>query len=176
MTHEELRDEILSVFKEQRQSPGADFDEAHFLDFLIASPSVKNGVKNTFKGARAYYNFFRAIELKFGICFTLSDADKYYKLDQFVLKVSDRIGNSRGNKKIIRDRMAEKENYILDIVLTVIFIPVVLYFKLHIVSLIALVLYGMAMRWLISGRMTDKKHNQALYKMIMEQNKKEETA
>ena len=173
MPHEELRNEILEVFKEQRQSPAGDFDETHFLDFLIHPPSVKNGLRNTFKGARAYYKFFCAMELKYGICFTVSDTDKYYGLDQLVSKVSVRIGNTRGNKKIIRDRMLEKENYMLEIVFMLILIPVVLYFKLHVVSLMALVLYGVAMRWTIGGRIADKRHNKALYKMIMERDGKE---
>lgn len=98
MNNEDLKTEILEVYKKQRQSPDTDFDEAHFLDFLIHPPSGKNNLRNTFKGARAYYNLFRAVELKFGICFTLSDTDKYYGLDRFVTKVSDLIGNSRGNR------------------------------------------------------------------------------
>lgn len=169
MTHEEIKDEILKVFKEKRQSSEADFDEAHLLDFLIHPPAAKNSVRNTFKGARAYYNFFRALELRFGICFPRAvGIDRYYTLDQLASKVNDRIGNNRGNKKIIRDRMVEKETYMLEIVFTLILLPVVLSLKLHIVSLVALVLYGVAMRWVISGRMADKKHNKALYKIIME--------
>jgi hypothetical protein len=102
MKEEELKTIILEIFNTTRQSSGTDYDESHFMDYLIQPPSHRDNIKNSFKGVRKYYNFFSAVELRFGICFSLSDQDKFYSVDKFVLKTKERIENSRGNKMIIR--------------------------------------------------------------------------
>src|SRR5687768_1474268 len=120
MTIDEIERIVLEVFEKTRQTSNGRYDKAHFLDYLIDPPATKDNIKNSFRGVRKYYTFFEAIELQFRICFTLSDQDKFYSIDKFVTKTKEQIDNVRGNKMIIRQRIAEKETYYIEFFLTLI--------------------------------------------------------
>lgn len=167
MREEELKAEILKIFDKVRQLPGSDFDESHFLDFLIHPASRKNNIKNSFKGVRKYYNFFSAVELRFGICFSLSDQDRFYSVDQFVSKTKERIGNSRGNKMIIKQRVSEKDHYYIEFFLTLTLALVIAFFKIHFITVIGVIFYGVALWWIVGSRLKSKRHDRELYKIIM---------
>ena len=167
MTTEDIEKTILDIFERTRQKPSSTYDKNHFLDHLISPPATKDNIKNSFKGVRKYYMFFEAVECTFGICFTLSDLDRFYSVDDFVLKTKERIGNTRGNKMIIRQRISEKETYYIEFILTLILALIVTYFKLHLVSFIATILWGTAMWWIIGSKLRDKRHNRRLFKMLI---------
>jgi hypothetical protein len=167
MKEEEIKIIILDTFKRIRQKPEAYFDELRFLDYLIEPPASKDNIKNSFKGVRKYYQFFEAIELVFGICFTLSDQDKFYSIDKFVTKTRERIENVRGNKMIIRQRVTEKDHYYFEFFLTLVLMLLVLYFKIHFVSLVVIIFYGIALWWILGSKLRDKLHNKKLHKVII---------
>lgn len=154
-------------FNKIRQSPNGDFDESHFLDFLIQPPSKKNNIKNSFKGIKKYNAFFEAVEMEFGICFSLADQDRFYSINQFVSKTGERIENVRGNKMIIKQRIKEKGNYLAGIILSLILLLILIIVKVHIISAAAIILYGFVIWWIIRNRLIDRKHNKELYKKIM---------
>ena len=173
MTTDDIERIILNLFEQTRETPGAYYDKAHFMDYLVDPPTNKDNIKNSFKSARKYYTFFEAIELQFGICFTLADQDKFYSLDKFVAKTKERIDNSRGNKMIIRQRMAEKHTYYFEFLLTIILTLFVSYFKIHPVSIILTILWGIAIWWLVGSKLKDRRHNSRLFKIIIGDDTKE---
>jgi hypothetical protein len=166
LTSEEIRAQILEIFNKTRQSPNAEFDESHFLDFLIQPPGKKNNIKNSFKGIKKFNEFFMAVEMEFGICFSLSDEDKFYNIDQFVSKTKERIENTHGNKMIIERRIKEKGNYLAEIILSLVLLFILIIMKVHIISAGAIILYGIVIWWIIKNRSIDRKHNKELYKKI----------
>jgi hypothetical protein len=167
MITEDLEARILDLFERTRQKPKSTYDRNHFLDYLIDPPATKDNIKNSFKGVRKYYMFFEAVEQAFGICFTLSDQDKFYSVDKFVSKTKERVGNVRGNKMIIRQRISEKETYYIEFMLTLIFVLIAAYFKIHVVSFIGAILWGIAMWWIIGSRLRGRRHNKRLFKMLI---------
>jgi hypothetical protein len=167
MKEEEVKTIILEIFNKTRQSSVTDYDEAHFMDYLIHPPSARDSIKGSFKGVRKYYNFFSAVELRFGICFSLSDQDKIYSIDKFVLKTKERIESSRGNKMIIRQRIAEKNHYYIEFILTMILVTIIWFFKIHVVSVIGTIFYATGMWWILGSKIRNKRHDKELYKVIM---------
>lgn len=167
MTTEDIEKTILDIFERTRQKPNSTYDKNHFLDYLIDPPATKDNIKNSFKGVRKYYMFFEGVEQTFGICFSLSDQDRFYSVDKFVTKTKERIDNVRGNKMIIRQRVSEKETYYIEIILTLILALVVAYFKFHFVSFTATILWGTAMWWIIGSKIRDKRHNKTLFKKLI---------
>ncbi|GCC51597.1 hypothetical protein SanaruYs_18230 [Chryseotalea sanaruensis] len=167
MTTEEIEKIILNIFERTRQKPKSTYDRNHFLDYLITPPATKDNIKNSFKGVRKYYMFFEAVEQAFGICFTLSDQDRFYSVQNFVLKTKERIGNVRGNKIIIRQRISERETYYIEFMLTMTLIFIAAFFKVHIASLIVTILWGIAMWWIIGSKIRDRRHNKRLFKRLV---------
>ncbi|GAA5022116.1 hypothetical protein GCM10011506_01560 [Marivirga lumbricoides] len=166
MNSEELKSQIIEVFQRNRKTPDANYDESRFLDYLLNPPASKNNIQNSFKGVRRYYRFFEDIELTFGICFSLSDQDRFYSVDQFVKKTNERIGKGRGNKQIIQRRLEEKEHYYIELVLTAVLAIIVFFLGIHIITILVAIGYGIAIWWILSNKLRYKRHNKKLNKVI----------
>jgi hypothetical protein len=97
---------ILSLFEHHRESPGAFFDESHFLDYLLASPAGKRAVNNSFRGLRRFNAFIDAVQYEFGICFSLADREANYPLEKFAARVealrASRAGSLRSLENQVR--------------------------------------------------------------------------
>ncbi|RED94141.1 hypothetical protein C7460_12282 [Marinoscillum furvescens DSM 4134] len=87
MTPEELKPHIIEIFQRNRQTPNADYDESRFLDYLLTAPASKNNIRNSFKGVKRFHQFIDEVELKYGICFSTADLDRFYSLEQFTKKL-----------------------------------------------------------------------------------------
>ncbi|MTI20966.1 hypothetical protein E1176_08025 [Fulvivirga sp. RKSG066] len=166
MNSEKLKSEIIIVFQRNRQTPNTYYDESRFLDYLLNPPTTKNNIKNSFKGVRRYYRFFEDIELTFGICFSLSDQDRFHSIEQFVKKTNERIRKGRGNKQIIQRRLEEKEHYYVELLLTAVLAIIVFFLGIHIITILALIGYGIAIWWIVSSKLRDKRHNKKLNEVI----------
>lgn len=170
MTESEIRIKILEVFESKRSKQSAYFDETHFMDFLTEPPHKKNSIKNSFRGVKKYYRFMDKLELEFGICFTLSDLDKYYSVNSITKKVIERIGKPKGNKMILKRRMEEKENYIIELILFVSLVLLFIWLGIHWISLLAALFIGFAIYWIVESKFYSKRHNSLLDKKINAQN------
>jgi hypothetical protein len=91
------RNEVLRFFQSHRAAPETPFDEAHFLDFLLAQPKSKRAVYNSFSGLRRYNAFIDSIQLHFGICFSLADFDANYSLEKFVHRIAQLQSSRRSS-------------------------------------------------------------------------------
>lgn len=158
MIEMEVREKILYLFNNERQCPNSHFEESYFLDFLTHPPHPNNSIKNSFKGVRRYYRFMDKLELEFGICFKLSELDKYYSVDQLTKKVLERIGKGRGNLMILKQRNEEKEKYYIEVILTLIIMGAFFWFGFHWLSILITVTFGIAIWWIISSKIYNKRH------------------
>lgn len=168
MTSNELKKQILEIFQRNRQSPDSNFDEVNFLDYLLNPPASKNKIKNSFKGVRRYYKFFDDIELTFGICFSISDQDRFYSVDEFVEKTKERINKAKGNRMIIKRRLEEKDHYYIEFLFTLILVIICVLFKVHVISMIALICYSIVIWWIVNSKLRYRQHNKLLFKRIMD--------
>jgi hypothetical protein len=91
------RQKILAAFERHRQTPGAPFDESHFVDFLIASPKAKHAVHGSFGGLRRFNAFIDEVQYEFAVCFSLKDRDADYSLAQFVERIEELQKSRRGS-------------------------------------------------------------------------------
>ncbi len=162
MTELDVRDRILVLFNKERQTPNADFDKSHFLDFLSSPPHSKDTIKNSFRGVRRYYRFMDSLELEFGICFSLSDLDRYYSVDSLTKKVLQRIDKSRGNLMILKQRSEQKETYRIEILLTAILISTYFWLGIHWLTILLTVTFGIAIWWILSSKIYNRQHNKKL--------------
>ncbi|MDY8137272.1 hypothetical protein [Aquimarina sp. 2201CG5-10] len=166
MTEQEVKNIILEIFKSERSNPSADFNESHFMDFLTHPAHKKNTIKNSFRGVRKYYRFMDKLELKFGICFSYSDLDKYYSIDKLTKKVLERIKKGKGNKMILQRRNEEKEKYIFEIILLIILIGVFYWQGISWISILAAIIFGGIIYWIVSSKLYSKKHIKEMNKRL----------
>ncbi|WP_316819295.1 hypothetical protein [Pedobacter nyackensis] len=157
-----VKDKILEQFSKSRKDPNAYFEESHFLDYLTSPEHRKDSVKNSFKGVRAYYRFMNALELEFGICFTLPDLDKYYSVDTLTKKVIERISKRPGNLMILKQRNTENERYFFEIGLILILIGVYAWLGIHLVTIVTAIVIGIIIYWIVSSKIHNRNHNKRL--------------
>ncbi|GET46302.1 hypothetical protein [Capnocytophaga felis] len=168
-TQTEIRERILKVFNSCRSKKNTPFEESHFMDFLMFPPCKKNQIRNSFRGADKHGIFMRKIELEFGICFTLSDYDSTFSLDDFTQKVLERIGKTKSNKNIIKQRMNEKNYFIFEIVTLLILGTLYYFFGIHWLPILLTPLLLTAVYWICSHRIKDILHNKKLGNIILKQ-------
>ena len=161
-----VRKRILTLFSDEQEKSGLEFEESHFMDFLTNPPHPKNSIKNSFKGVRKYYSLMNKIELEFGICFGLPDLDRYYSVDSLTKKIQDKIGNKRSNKMILQRRLEEKENYKIEVAVAV--IAVLSYFIIGInwFSIILTFISILVIKYLLRKKSNERIHNRQLKKII----------
>jgi hypothetical protein len=100
-----LKDRILEIFNTHRKFPAQEFDENHFLDYLMDSPKVKGAFRNSFSGLRRFNAFLNEIQLEFKVCFKLEDRDKNFSLDQFAHRVSELTESKKSSLAALRHQM-----------------------------------------------------------------------
>lgn len=162
MTEEDIKNKILEIFELERSNPSSDFNENHFMDFLTSPAHQKNTIKNSFRGVRKYYRFMDKLELEFGICFSLSDLDKYYSVDQLTKKVLDRIKKGKGNKMILQRRNEEKQKYIFEIVLLIILVGIYYWQGINWISIITTIIFGLVIYWILGNKIYYKSHTKKM--------------
>ena len=91
------KDRILEIFERHRASPGSPFPEEGFLNYLLAEPKGREAVRNSFPGLRRFNAFVEAVQLEFGVCFSLKDLEANYSLPRFVERVEDLERSPRGS-------------------------------------------------------------------------------
>ncbi|MEM6684440.1 MAG: hypothetical protein AAF617_01490 [Bacteroidota bacterium] len=162
MTEQEVKAKILAIFKAERNDPTASFEESHFMDFLLKRSIPKNSIQNSFSGVRKYHRFMYKLELEFGVCFSVSDLNRTYSVNQLTKKVLQRIKKGKGNKMILNIRSEQKERFILEIVLAVILVGLFFWLGIHWISVLATILYGLVLYWITDSKIQDRKHIQKM--------------
>lgn len=118
----DVKSRVLNVFHKSRENSSLHFEEEDLFSYLTNPPTKKNELKNTFKGSKRYHRFMDALELEFGICFRLSELDRCYSLDQLINTIIKRVEKQKGNKIILRQRIAESKNYHIEWTIFIIFL------------------------------------------------------
>ncbi len=88
---------VTELFEKHRATPGASYDEDHFIDFLLAEPKAVGAVQNSFRGLRRYNAFLDDVQYEFAVCFSLADREANYSLDKFAGRVVQLQSSHRGS-------------------------------------------------------------------------------
>ena len=98
------RTKVVELFERHRATPGAPYEEQHFLDFLLASPGQVRAVYNSFRGLRRFNAFVDDVQLEFAICFSMKDRDANYSLPKFVDRVVELEKSRRGSLASLKNQ------------------------------------------------------------------------
>jgi hypothetical protein len=82
-----VRDRIMQIFEETRQTPGAPVPEPHFMEGLVRPGRAS--LDNSFRGKSRKVRFLDAVEREFAICLLDADREKRWKLEDFAQHVED---------------------------------------------------------------------------------------
>jgi hypothetical protein len=107
----DVRARIIELFEKHRQTPGAPYDESHFLDFLLAKPKKKRAVYNSFRGLRRYNAFIDEVQYELAVCFSNKDRDSLLSLDKFVACVIERRKSPRGSKMALKFQSDDRADW-----------------------------------------------------------------
>jgi hypothetical protein len=99
------RARVLELFEKHRATPGAPYDETHFLDYLLPAPKAKRAVHNSFRGLRRYNAFIDDVQYEFAICFSMKDHEASYPLSKFLARVIELQGSRRGSLASLKHQM-----------------------------------------------------------------------
>jgi len=100
-----IRDKVLELFEQHRETPGAPYDESHFLDFLLVNPRQKNAMTHSFRGLRRLNAFRDQIQNEFMIFFSSKDRDTNYSLERFVARIAELQNNPAASLASMRRPM-----------------------------------------------------------------------
>jgi hypothetical protein len=93
---------VLALFERHRATPGAPYEAARFLDFLLADPRKKRAVHDSFRGKWRFHAFLDDVQMEFGICFNTADRDADPSLERFVARVEELRGSRRSSLASLR--------------------------------------------------------------------------
>jgi hypothetical protein len=96
---------VIELFERHRATPGAPYDEQHFLDFLLPKPRKARAVYNSFRGLRRFNSFLDNVQMEFAICFSMKDRDANYSLDRFVERVAELEKSRRGSLVSLKNQV-----------------------------------------------------------------------
>jgi hypothetical protein len=97
------KERVLRLFERHRKTPGAPFDESHFLDYLLARPKRRHAVYNSFTGLRRFNAFIDAVQLEFSVFFSVKDREANYSLQKFVERVGQLKSSPRSSLASLRN-------------------------------------------------------------------------
>lgn len=98
------RIKIIELFEKHRATPGAPYDDAHFLDFLLANPRARGVLHNSFGGLRRFNAFVDEVQYEFAVCLSMKDRDANYSLDKFVSRILELQRTRRGSLKSLNNQ------------------------------------------------------------------------
>lgn len=101
----DIRTEVLSIFERHRQTPGAAFDESHFIDYLLDQSNGFRTVHNSFAGLRRYNRFVEEAQLHFGVYLSMKDWRANRSLGQFVERVAELQPSARSSRASLRSHL-----------------------------------------------------------------------
>ena len=99
------RDKVVALFEKHRITPGAPYDENHFLDFILHEPKKKRAVYDSFRGLRRFNAFIDEVQYEFAICFSLKDREANYSVDKFVDRVKELETSRRSSLASLKNQM-----------------------------------------------------------------------
>ena len=105
------RERILELFEAHRARPGAAFDEAHFLDFLIPEPERIGAVRNSFNGLRRLNRFIDEVQLEFGVYFSVNDRDANPSVEQFIQRIEKLQQSRQGSLRSLTNQERRGVNW-----------------------------------------------------------------
>ena len=98
------RQRILELFEQHRELPGAPFDEAHFLDFLMAEPKNVGAIRNSFRGLKRFNRFVDDVQYEFAVCLSLDDRESTRSLSNFVERIENLERSRRGTLRSLKNQ------------------------------------------------------------------------
>lgn len=97
-------DAIIALFERHRATPGAAFEASYFLDFLLKDPKRKGALRNSFRGKWRFNSFIDEVQLRYGVCFSLSDIERDHSVDTFVERIKVLQKSRRGSLRSLQNQ------------------------------------------------------------------------
>lgn len=146
-----VRQRILDLFEKHRATPGAPFEEAHFLDFLLPNPAQKRAVYDSFRGLRRLNAFLDDVQDDFTVCLSIADRTDNLSLTKLVDRVQQLEQSPRGSLASLKNRVAAGPGWKVLIVADLLIALLVMMFRhspigLGLVAVVALLVNGAFLR------------------------------
>ena len=100
----DTRSRIIELFEAIRATPGAEYDDGHFMDYLLPEPGGNDVVRNSFTGLRRFNSFIEQMQIEFGVCYSLRDLEANYSLDKFVRRTEELLARPAGSMRSLQNQ------------------------------------------------------------------------
>ena len=130
-----MRARIVELFERHRQRPGTPFDEARFLDHLLAAPARRGAYRDSFGGLRRFNAFLDAVQLEFAVCYSIRDRETEHTLDGFVRRTAELAASRQGSLASLRNQVQRGFGGQVLVVANVLLFPLVAAVHRHPVAL-----------------------------------------
>ena len=99
---------VLALFERHRATPGAAYDDARFLDHLLADPGKPRAVHDSFRGKWRFHAFLDDVQMEFGVCFNNDDRNADPSLQRFLARLAELRATPRSSIASLRHRRQER--------------------------------------------------------------------
>lgn len=118
-----IKDRVVDLFEESRESEAEPYQEDNFLQFLIK----QNGksIDDSFKGKKYKISFLEKVQMEFGVCFPESAYEKTWSLPDFITCIETRRKAQAINLEMAQKRLnqSKKSDSNLLIFMNVLLLP-----------------------------------------------------
>ena len=109
-SREEIEGRVLAIFERHRQTPGAAFEESHFLDWLLAAPGRKSAVHDSFAGKLRFNRFVDDVQLELCVCLSNEDLERTWTPSALAERIRHKRGNPRAGLRLVGERIVAERN------------------------------------------------------------------
>lgn len=106
--------ELSQLFETHAHVPpsGAVDVDAPFLHRLKTGAKNISNLRNSFRGIARLYRFLGAVQMHFGVCFALDDAEKEWTLQTLAAHIAHKKSNAPAQRTLAKKRVARAKMHI----------------------------------------------------------------
>lgn len=166
------REEVLRLFEMHRETPGAPFEEAHFMDFLLSDPRKSGSIKNSFKGLRRYNAYIEQLQLELGVFLSIKDYDTSFSLNKFVERVDGLRRRPASSLASLRGPMKGKIGAIFILAPLLFWLPALIVFRSYTIIATGLFAGGLlTLIFLVRVRLQEREYLRKVHQVITDGSK-----
>ncbi len=166
-----IREKVLEIFANHRQSSSETYDENNFKRFLTNPPNEKS-FSESYSGRSRHIKFINGIQLYFAIYFSLAEYEGNHSLDKFVELIEQKLQKDKsGAVRSLKYDMGGLQNMNQFIVLNVLCVLccLIIFANLPTWSFVSAVVVSLVLNGLLAGiQLKERSYNMELMKRIKE--------
>jgi len=109
MQEKDIRAAIIRSFEEHREKPDAPFEEANFLNFLMADGRALQDLRNGFAGLKRLNAFYETLQLECSVYLDTNETELSWSVGSLAERIAQRQENAQRQVGLAKGRVEATE-------------------------------------------------------------------